>query len=68
MYLVLKVFVLWVSIGILVNIIVNKRIPILSQYSEEEIEDLIFDIKWGPIVPIYYFIILIEDRFKNEDD
>ncbi len=66
MQLFLKVFVIWVSIGILVNIIINKRIPILSQYSDEDIEDLLFDIKYGPLGPILY--LLYRNKYKDDDN
>ena len=67
MLLFLKIFVIWFSIGVLVNIIVNKRIPILSQYSDEDIEDLLFDIKFGPLGPIFFIFLLIKEKYHDED-
>ena len=68
MLLFLKIFVIWISIGVLVNIIVNKRIPILSQYSDEDIEDLLFDIKYGPFGPVYFVIQLLKERYHGKDE
>ena len=68
MKLFFSFLIIWISIGILINIITNKRIPILSRYTDEEMEDLVLDIQLGPIGPIYFVILLIGDRFRDEDD
>jgi len=68
MMILVNVVFAWISIGLLINLIVNEKIPFSNNFTEEDKKDFWFDIIMGPISVIMFIRYLRNNQDNDKND